>query len=347
MIFQSLCFSFLINDDFIIIIFFLIRQASLLINPVALLPGATPTLPGAVGVLPGAAPKSSAHVLSSSPDSTAAGAQAGPEQAVSFDTPVQVTTLPSAHRVRPIVLCLCAFLFLSLDFWCKSSVLQTRAKIAAHRRPQSRAARQQAAKTSAADEHAALSSSGPSGLVFPSADTSSQAASADFPAASLSSAAEATPRPLVLTLPSTKTAGKDKPSKGGGGGTKVLQTTEDDLFASDGLFGSSSASDAPPTTKTAQSQAVGDAGLKKDKERSTFPSIFEDNSEDLFQTSKPRLTNKKVKASSFLEEDDDNEDIFQVSNTSSPMSTSSKEFKSNSSSYSKLDIFQVYGDIVS
>lgn len=329
----------------LLLLFFLIIQASLLINPVALLPGATPTLPGAVGVLPGAAPRSSANVLSSSPDSTATGAQAGPEQGVSFDTPVQVTTLPSAHRVRPICLCLCAFLFLSLDFWCKSSVLQTRAKIAAHRRPQSRAARQQAAKTSAADEHAVLSSSGPSGLVLPSADTSSQAASTDFPAASVSSVAEATPRPLILTLPSTKNAGKDKPFKGGSS-TKVLQTTKDDLFGSDGLFGSASVSDTPSTTKTTQSQAVGDAGLKKDKDRSTFPSIFEDNSEDLFQTSKPRVTNKKVKASSFLEEDDDNEDIFQVSNTSSPTSTSSKEFKS-SSSYSKLDIFQVYGDIVS
>lgn len=180
---------------------------------------------------------------------------------------------------------------------------------------------------------------------MPSADTSSQAASTDFPAASVSSVAEATPRPLILTLPSTKNAGKDKPSKGSSSSTKVLQTTEDDLFASDGLFGSASVSDTPPTTKTTQSQAVGDAGLKKDKDRSTFPSIFEDNSEDLFQTSKPRLTNNKVKASSFLEEDDDNEDIFQVSNASSPTSTSSKDFKS-SSSYSKLDIFQVYGDVV-
>lgn len=115
MILQSLCFSFLINDDFIIILFIII-QASLLINPVALLPGATPTLPGAGGVLAGAAPKSSANVLSSSPDSAATGAQAGPEQGVSFDAPVQVTTLPSAHRVRPIFLYLCAFLFLNLDF---------------------------------------------------------------------------------------------------------------------------------------------------------------------------------------------------------------------------------------
>lgn len=221
--------------------------------------------------------------------------------------------------------------------------MQSRAKITAQRRPQSRAARQQAAQTPAADEDAVLSHTGLAGLVLPSADKSSRAASTGFPAASVPSVSEATSRPLILTLPGTN-AGKDKSAKGSNS-TKVLQATEDDLFASDGLFGSTSASNAPTTTKTTQRQAVADAGLKKDKDRSTFPSIFEDNSDDLFQTSKPRLTNKKVKAASFLEEDDDNEDIFHVSNTSTPTSTSSKEFK-NSSSYSKPDIFQVYGEIV-
>lgn len=217
--------------------------------------------------------------------------------------------------------------------------MQTRAKITAQRRPQSRAARQQALKTSAANEDAVLSNSGPSGFLLPSADKSSQAAFTDFPAASVSSVSEATPHDLSLTLPGTKDAGKDKSAKGSNS-TKVLQTTEDDLFASDSLFGSTSL----PTTKTTQRQAVGDAGLKKEKERSTFPSIFEDSSGDLFQTSKPILTSKKVKVASFLEEDEDNEDIFNVSNNSTPTSTSSKEFK-NSSSYSKLDIFQVYGEI--
>lgn len=98
-----------------IIISFII-QASLLINPAALLPGATPILPGAVSVLPGASPKSSAGVLSSSPDLTPMGAQTGSEQGVSFDGPVQVTTLQTAHKVRPIFLCLCAFGFLAWIF---------------------------------------------------------------------------------------------------------------------------------------------------------------------------------------------------------------------------------------
>lgn len=235
------------------------------------------------------------------------------------------------------------FRFNCLDFWRESSVPQTRAKISAQRRPQSRAARQQAANISAAKENAVLPISQPSGFVLSSEDKSSRAVSTDLPAASGSSLSKVTPPPLTLTLPGTKNAGIDESSKGSNS-TNVLQTSEDDLFASDGLFGSTSAVDAPPTRQTVKTtQAVGDAGQKKDKDSSTFPSIFEDNSVDLFQTSKPRLTNKKAKAASFLEEDED-EDIFRVSNASTPTSTSSKEFK-NSSSYSKLDIFQVYGEI--
>ncbi|XP_029691529.1 WASH complex subunit 2 isoform X3 [Takifugu rubripes] len=285
-------------------------QASLTINPAALLPGAAPGRPGAVGLLPGTASKSSSGVLSSV--FPPVGAQTGSEQGVSFDAPVQVSTLPSAHK--------------------------TRAKISAQRRPQSRAARQQAAKISAAKENAVLPISQPSGFVLSSEDKSSRAVSTDLPAAPDSSLSKVTPPPLTLTLPGTKNAGIDESSKGSNS-TNVLQTSEDDLFASDGLFGSTSAIDAPPTRQTVKTtQAVGDAGQKKDKDSSTFPSIFEDNSVDLFQTSKPRLTNKKAKAASFLEEDED-EDIFRVSNASTPTSTSSKEFK-NSSSYSKLDIFQ-------
>lgn len=98
---------FLFLDKFFIYLF--VVQVNLLINPAALLPGATPILPGAVSVLPGTAPKSSAGVLSSSPDLTPMGAQTDSEPGVSFDAPVQVTTLPSAHKVRPIFLCL--FLF--------------------------------------------------------------------------------------------------------------------------------------------------------------------------------------------------------------------------------------------
>lgn len=74
-----------------------------MINPAALLPGAAPSMPGAISVLPGMAPSSSSGVssssLSPSPATTPVGAQADSEAGVSFDTPVQVLTLQSAHKV--------------------------------------------------------------------------------------------------------------------------------------------------------------------------------------------------------------------------------------------------------
>lgn len=67
-----------------------------MINPAALLPGAAP-------VFPGMGPSSSSGVssssLSPSPATTPIGAQVDSERGVSFDTPVQVTTLQSAHKV--------------------------------------------------------------------------------------------------------------------------------------------------------------------------------------------------------------------------------------------------------
>ncbi|XP_030298012.1 WASH complex subunit 2 isoform X3 [Sparus aurata] len=307
-------------------------QANLMINPAALLPGAMPSLPGAVSVLPGMAPSSSSGVssasLSPSPATTPLGAQADREDGVSFDSPVHVTTLQSAHK--------------------------SRAKVSAPRRPQSRAARQQAAQRSIADEAdtAGGDFAGPnrslSRLVLPPPDKSSQArASPTLPnsaaptalptsSPSQSSVPETSSRPSVLTLPVSTTTGKKDSSKDS---SKVLPAPdEDDLFGSDGFFGATSVTNTPsskPTTNTTQPLASSDVGQKKDK--STLPSIFDDNSDDLFQKVKPRSTTKKSKASSFLEEDDDDEDIFGVSNSSTPSSTSSKEIKN---SFSKQDIFQ-------
>lgn len=138
-------------------------------------------------------------------------------------------------------------------------------------------------------------------------------------------------------MPASSNAGRKDTSKESSSTKKLPSSDEDDLFASDSLFGATSVSDTPSTTqtnKTAQPQASSDVGLKKDKDKSTLPSIFDDNTDDLFQKVKPRSTTK-VKASSFLEEDD-NEDIFGVS-SSTPSSTTSKETK-NSSGFSKQDI---------
>ncbi|XP_035028958.1 WASH complex subunit 2 isoform X3 [Hippoglossus stenolepis] len=310
-------------------------QANLKINPVALLPGAAPIKPGAINVLPGMGPSSSSGVssssLSPSPASTPAGPQMDSEEGVSFETPIQVTMLQSAHKGR--------------------------AKGAVHRRPQSRTARQQAAQRSVGDEEVTKSGDvpapnpSPSGSVLP--DKSSQkrasptlpnsSAPTALPTSSSSqpSLAEISPRPSVLTLPVSTDTGK-KDSGKSSLSTKVLPLSdEDDLFGSDSLFEAPSVTNTPSTretTKMIQPQASSGVGQKKDNDKSTFPSIFDGNTDDLFQKVKPRSTTKKAKASSFLEDDND-DDIFGVSNSSTPSSTSSKEIKS-SSSFSKQDIFQ-------
>lgn len=149
-------------------------------------------------------------------------------------------------------------------------------------------------------------------------------------------------RPSVLTLPVSTDAGK-KDSNKANHTTKVVAPL-DELFGSDSLFEASSTSQPPPrqSAKTTQPQASGGVGLKKDKDKSTLPSIFDDSTDDLFQKVKPKPATKKAKASTFLEDDDDDdeEDLFRVNNSSASSSTSSKEIK-NSSGFSKQDIFQV------
>ncbi|XP_042289861.1 WASH complex subunit 2 isoform X3 [Thunnus maccoyii] len=310
-------------------------QANLMINPAALLPGAAPSMPGAVSVLPGIAPSSSSGVssssLSPSPVTTPVGAQTDSEGGVSFDTPVQISPLQSAHKGR--------------------------AKGAVQRRPQSRAARQQSAQRSMESKEetqvvdAPASSPSLSSLVLPPPDKSSQKHASPTPPNSTATTASSPPqpslpeistRPSVLTLPVSTNAGKKDCNKDSSNAKVLPSSDEDDLFGSDGLFGATSVTDTPSsrkTTKTAQHQASSGATSKKDKDKSTLPSIFDDNGDDLFQKVKPKSTTKKAKASSFLEDDDDDEDIFGVSNNSTPTSTSSKEIKS-SSSFSKQDIFK-------
>ncbi|XP_063347430.1 WASH complex subunit 2 isoform X3 [Pelmatolapia mariae] len=323
-------------------------EASLMINPAALLPGAVPTMPGDASLFPGMAPSSSSGVssssLSPSPATTPAGVVADREGGVSFDTPVQVTTLESAHKSRT-----------------KGSAL---------RRPQSRAARQQAAQRSVEDTEETLGRNvlGPnptvSGLVSPTSDksdhlhidptlpsltapialpssTPSQPLPSSTPAQPLPS--QASPRPFELKLPVSSKAEKKDSVKDSNSNKLLLSPDEDDLFGSDSLFGGASISNKSSTRQTSKAappQASSGTGLKKDKDKSTLPSIFDGNTDDLFQKVKPRPTTKKAKAASFLgEDDDDDDDIFGLSDSSTPSSTSSKEIK-NSSSFSKQDLFQ-------
>ncbi|XP_017286612.1 WASH complex subunit 2 isoform X2 [Kryptolebias marmoratus] len=307
-------------------------QASLMINPAALLPGASSSMSGTFSSSSGVSSSS----LSPSPVSTPVGAQAESEGGVSFETPVQVTTLESAHKTR-----------------VKGSVF---------RRPQTRAARQQAAQKSMEDKSGGLEdilgqTSSLSGLAFPPAEKPSQthvapssnsAAPPTLPAPSSvqPSSTQISPRPSELTLPVTTDAGKKGSSKADSSSARApLSPDEDDLFGSDSLFGARSVTDKPSkpstreTTKTSQPHASSGMGVKKDKDISTLPSIFDDNTDDLFQAVKPQAAAKKApKVSSFMEEDDD-DDIFGLSNSSTSATKSSKEIK-NGSSFSKQDIFQ-------
>ncbi|XP_029925809.1 WASH complex subunit 2A isoform X2 [Myripristis murdjan] len=316
-------------------------QANLVINPSTLLPGAAPRMPGAISVLPGQAPGSSSGVssssLSPSPVTTPVGTHTDSEGGVSFDTPVQVTALQSANKGR--------------------------AKGSMRRRPQSRAARQLAAQRSMDEKEESVGEDMPGpnpnlsdvGVPTPGKPSPNLASPAPrntapttaLPASSPSQPlfTEISPRPSVLTLP-VSTSSEKKDSSKGSSKTQVLPSSdEDDLFGSNSLFGATSATkQTTPSsrniTKTAQDQASGSATLKKDKEKSTLPSIFDDHGDDLFQRVQPKSATKKAKASSFMEEDnDDEEDIFGVSNSSTPTSTASKDTKS-SSSFSKQDIFQ-------
>lgn len=237
--------------------------------------------------------------------------------------------------------------------------MQTRAKISAQRRPQSRAARQKSAQRSVVDDEDAKDNDVPGstsslfGVVSPLTEKYSQGEAGPTPpdstvaktlpaaSPSLAPPSKAVPRPSVLTLPATTNAGKKDSSKDSSSAKALPSSDEDDLFASDSLFGATSASDTPPTRHTTEStQPHANSVLgkeKKEKDKSTLPSIFDDNTDDLFQKVKPRST-KKLKASSFLEEEDDDEDIFGVSNSSTPTSTSSKEVSIN---FPKQDIFEV------
>ncbi|KAI4812596.1 hypothetical protein KUCAC02_023969 [Chaenocephalus aceratus] len=304
-------------------------QANLMINPAALLPGAAPSMPGASsGMATSSSSGVSSSSLSPSPVTSPVGAQTDREGGVSFEIPVQVATLQSVHK--------------------------SRVKGSAQRRPQSRAGRQQPAQQSSGDKEEALGGDVPgqnpgvSGLALPPPDKSSQkrasptlpdpASPSALPASSPSpsSVSEVSTRPSVLTLP-VSTNARIKDSSKDSSSTKVLPFSDDeDLFGSDSLFAASSVTTTPPTrqtTKTTQPEASSSA-VKKD----SLPSLFDANTDEIFQKVKPRSTTKKATASSFLEEEDEDEDIFGVSNRSTPTSTSSKEIKNGS--FSKQDIFQ-------
>ncbi|KAL6101862.1 washc2c [Pungitius sinensis] len=303
-------------------------QANLMINPAALLPGAFPGT--SASVLPAMDASSPSELsnssLSSSPATTPTGAQTDREGGLNFNSPVQVTTLQSAHK--------------------------SRAKGSVQRRPQSRAARQQAAQRALLDKGVAEGGNVPgpnpslSAPAFPPPEKSSQTragpilpSSAEPARPPASSPSQSSLSEVSSTAPVPKLLESTHSGKKDSSGTKVLPSAaEEDIFASDGLFGATSVT-STPSAKTAQPQASGGVGVKTDGDKGSLPSIFDANTGDLFQKVKPRSATKKATATPFLEEEDDDEDIFGVSNSSTHTSTSSKGIKS-SSSFTKQDIFQ-------
>ncbi|XP_037127178.1 WASH complex subunit 2 isoform X2 [Syngnathus acus] len=294
-------------------------QASLKINPAAFFPGSAPSMPGAVSVLPGLDPSSSSGVSSSSispsPATTPIGARTDSEPGIGFDAPLQVPTLQSANKNR------------------------VRASI--RRRPQSRAARQ-ASQRSADDQEQrednppGASTSDLFSSVPPPSDHSSQTAipQNSAPITSSPPSSQMSTEPSLPTPPVSKHPKKQDSSKDSNQGKVPLPfEEEEDIFASDSIFTSTLA--ASVSTKKAEHPPA--AAPKKDL--SNLPSIFDDNSDDLFQTLKPKSATKVAKTSAFLEDDDDNDDFFGVKSSSAATSAISSDVKSGNS-FPKQDIFE-------
>ncbi|XP_058241911.1 WASH complex subunit 2A isoform X2 [Hemibagrus wyckioides] len=264
-------------------------EASLAINPASLMPGAGPRLSGAGSITPDLAQSSSPRPAGLLPaSSSTAGVQAAAEGGISFDSPAQVTTLQNANKDR--------------------------IKGATQRRPQTRAARRLAAQHS---EEAHLEEN--SALQAASAPGTTSAPSAFNPVPA---------RPSALTLPiSTNTTTMPAQTLTDGAvRPKILPAAEEDLFSSEDLFASASVPKQapPPQTKTKAPETVLHGASKK--KEPALP-IFDDHSEDLFATVKPKPV-KKSKAMPFLDDDDD---LFGAEKKKDPKTTASSV---------KPDIFQ-------
>ncbi|XP_024280950.1 WASH complex subunit 2C isoform X2 [Oncorhynchus tshawytscha] len=284
-------------------------ETNLVINPVALLTGLSPSSSG----------------LSPSPAWT----QSPSEGGLSFDRPVQVSVLQCANKCR--------------------------AKGSIRRRPQTRAARQMSAQSSVDQKNQGEDPAGHSptlphptqpslallnpiepslalpNLTLPRPSLPNQAPTTGLPSflpASLPSQPPLTDvsvRPSVLTLPVSNTPLKRDFSMGSK--VKVLPSpNEADLFGSVPALA--------PVPKLATKTTEGELTPKE----ATPPSLFDDPMGDLFEKVKPRSA-KKAKASSFLEEEDE-EVIFVLGNSSTPTT----KITAGSNPTPKQDLFQGEGE---
>ncbi|XP_055758830.1 WASH complex subunit 2-like isoform X2 [Salvelinus fontinalis] len=301
---------------------------NLVINPAALLPRVSPWILGGVSGLQGLSPSSSGLSPST------AWTQSPSDGGLSFDHPVQVSVLQCANKGR-----------------AKGSIC---------RRPQTRAARQMSAQSSVDQNNqgedlaghspilphptqpslALLNPIQPSlalpNLTLPRPSLPNQALTTALPSflpASLPSQpllTDVSVRLSVLTLPVSNTPLKRDFSKGSK--VKVLPSPDEaDLFGSVPALA--------PVPKLTAKTTEGELTPKKEKE-ATPPSLFDDPMGDLFQNVKPRSA---MKASSFLEDEDDEEYIFVLGKSSTPttkMTAGGKVTKAGSNSTPKQDLFQ-------
>ncbi|XP_035387645.1 WASH complex subunit 2 isoform X2 [Electrophorus electricus] len=250
-------------------------QASLSINPTTLLPGAAARVPGTGVVVPGSS--KAAWLVSASagtPDPLAPPSEGG----VSFDCPAQVTTLQNANKDR--------------------------IKGATRRRPQTRAARHLAARCSEEVLGASLEEDA-APQVPPGADAASPLP--PFNPVSARSSALTLPVTTIATVPAYRHSGVAvRP--------KRPITAEEDLFASEELFVSTSLPKHSPLLqpKVKPSEVASEHTSKKDvsdaAKKDPALSIFNDHA-----TVKSK-TVKKAKAVPFLddEEDEGDADIFRI-----------------------------------
>ncbi|KAM9395431.1 WASH complex subunit 2-like isoform 3-T3 [Salvelinus alpinus] len=303
---------------------------NLVINPAALLPRVSPWILGGVSGLPGLSPSSSGLSPST------AWTQSPSDGGLSFDHPVQVSVLQCANKGR-----------------AKGSIC---------RRPQTRAARQMSAQSSVDQNNQGEDRAGHSptlphptqpslallnpiqpslalpNLTLPRPSLPNQALTTALPSflpASLPSQPPLTDvsvRPAVLTLPVSNTPLKRDFSKGSK--VKVLPSPDEaDLFGSVPALA--------PVHKLTAKTTEGELTPKKEKEGTPL-SLFDDPMGDLFQNVKPRSA-MKAKASSFLEDEDDEEYIFVLGKSSTPttkMTAGGKVTKAGSNSTPKQDLFQ-------
>ncbi|XP_043912291.1 WASH complex subunit 2A-like isoform X2 [Protopterus annectens] len=275
-------------------------QATLVINPASLLPGSAPRIPGAAAVMPGASlPSSRTYDV----ETSVVRSSIIKEDGVSFDLPAQADTLHSA--------------------------VKSRVKVTGKRRPRSRAARQLAAQLSSETEEFNYKEVQDS--VYASVVTDTQQH-----------------QPTELTVASgRKQRLEENPTSASAnpltGESKDISSAEPktmgssfDIFHSDVIFPSVPPTQIDSKPKENSFKEVASKTVKIHEKDPSF-SVFDHSSGgDLFHSVKQKT--KKLKPTSFLEDEDD-DDLFGTKKTA-PVKKDSRPAVHKESKRQANDIFE-------